>query len=322
MQTSLVLVRGARRAFSLVEMMVVLLILAVVLAIVVPALSSARNTARKAATNAMMNQLATACAQFQMDVRRLPGYFTPRDLGAAENGDRGFTTMHNIMVDLAGGVVQTNTTPTTIDVGPLAGQTILIDTALIGSSRQIKGVTNKAYFQPDPKFFGVVSGKVANVENAQIPDLFDSWGTPILAWQQDDVPNTTGDFVQANATNPAKFYWVQNAAHLRSASLGKFAVNQGIESIIGSPNASPGGTRLDSLRALLGNPSFPSEANATIPSVARAPIIFQSAGYNSTYCGRSERGGKLADSNGGVIAYSTTTDAIDAFDDFLAKVSN
>ena len=40
---------NVRKAFSLVEMMVVLLILAVVLAIVVPALSAARNTARKLA---------------------------------------------------------------------------------------------------------------------------------------------------------------------------------------------------------------------------------------------------------------------------------
>jgi prepilin-type N-terminal cleavage/methylation domain-containing protein len=325
MQTSLLVVRGARRAFSLVEMMVVLLILAVVLAIVVPALSAARNTARKAATNSLMNQLAMACAQFQMDERRLPGYFTPRDLGAAENGDRGFTTMHNIMADLAGGVVQTDNTPTTIEVGPLAGQTILIDTALIGSARQIKGVTNKAYFQPDPKFFGVVSGKEANGnDNALLPDLFDSWGTPILAWQQDDVPNTTGDFASANATSPAKFYWVQNAAYLRSPNLGKFAINQSLDSIIGAPNATPGNTRVDSLMALLGNPTFPVDAAAMplVPSTARAPIVFQSAGYNSTYCGRSERGGKLANSNGGVIAYTSPADAIDAFDDFLAKVSN
>lgn len=325
MQTSKINVRSAHRAFSLVEMMVVLLILAVVLAIVVPALSSARNTARKAATNALMNQLATSCAQFQMDERRLPGYFTVREIGSAENADRGFGTMHNILADLAGGIVQNNNTDTTVEVGPVAGQTIYIDTALIGSSRQIKGVVNKAYFQPDPKFYGVVSGKVANGnDNADLPDLFDSWGTPILAWQQDEVPNTTGDFSSVNSGSPAKFYWAQNAQFLRSVGLGKFSINQANESIIGAPNANPGVTCIESLRALLGNPVFPVDANATplVPSTARASIVFQSAGYNSTYCGRSERGGKLANSNGGTIAYTSPADAMESFDDFLAKVSN
>jgi len=320
-------VRDNRRAFSLVEMMVVLLILAVVLAIVVPALSAARNTARKAATNALMNQLATSCAQFQMDERRLPGYFTARDVGAAENGDRGFSTMNNILADLAGGIVENNSTSTTIQVGPRAGATqIYIDTALIGSSRQIKGVTNKAYFQPDPKFFGLVNGREGDVNHQRLPDLFDSWGTPILAWQQDETPNTTGDFASANSSAPAKFYWIQNAAFLKSTGLGKFTINEAIDSVIGAPNNNPGSTRIDSLWAVLGTPAFTDPAYPTPPNMrpaqARAPIVFQSAGYNSTYCGRSERGGKLADANGGTIPYSSPADAMDAFDDFLARVSN
>lgn len=326
MQSKLVHMRAARslsaRAFSLVEMMVVLLILAVVLAIVVPALSSARNTARKAATTALMNQLGTSCAQFQMDEGRLPGYFTARDMGAAENAANGFSAMNNIIADLAGGVVNADTTSTTLEVGPLNASRIYIDTALIGSSRQIKGVTNKAYFQPDPKFFGVVAGKFGAGENPQVPDLLDSWGTPILAWQQDETPNNTGEFAELDSSDPAKFYWVQNAAFLSATSLGKFQINQSMDSWLGGGAAN----RDASLRAVLGTPTFVDPAFAIPPNQrpaqARAPIVFQSAGYNSTYCGKSERGGKLAAANGNTIGYTSPADSMDAFDDFLAKVSN
>lgn len=325
MQTDLLNVGAGRvrRAFSLVEMMVVLLILAVVLAIVVPALSAARNTARKAATNAVMNQLATSCAAFQMDERRLPGYYTVRDVGSAGNDTRGFSAMNNILADLAGGIVQNSSTSTTVQVGPVAGTTqIYIDTALIGSSRQISGVTNKSYFQPDPKFFGIVTGKEGDAQHNLLPDLLDSWGTPILAWQQDETPNTTGDFSALNSGTPAKFYWVQNAAYLKSTGLGKFTINQSTDSWLGSG----AGNRVDSLRAVLGTPAFvdPEYPNPPTmrPAQARAPIVFQSAGYNSTYCGRTERGGKIAAGNSGTIAYSSPADAMEAFDDFLAKVSN
>ncbi len=315
---------GASRAFSLVEMMVVLLILAVVMAIVVPALSAARNTARKAATNALMSGLGNAASQFQMDERRLPGYFTQRDMGATENGLNGFTAMNNIIADLSGGVIEAdNGNTTTIEVGPLAAPAsqIYIDTTLIGSSRQIKGVTNKAYFQPDPKFFGITTGKAGLGENPMLPDLFDSWGTPIMAWQQDEVPSTSAEFARLDSTQAAKFYWVQNAAFLSSTGLGKFTVNQNTESWLGGMAAN----RAASLEGVLGTPAFADPAFA-VPNqkaaAARAPIVFQSAGYNSTYCGKSERGGKVAASTSNTIRYTSPTDAMDAFDDIMAKVSN
>ena len=318
-------VPGAQRAFSLVEMMVVLLILGVVMAIVVPALSAARNTARKAATSALMSGLGNAASQFQMDERRLPGYFTQRDIGAAENGDgtRGFSTMNNLMADLCGGVVESNTTATTIQVGPRAGATqIYIDTALIGSSRQIKGVTNKAYFQPDPKFFGITAGKDGGPAHMALPDLFDSWGTPIMAWQQDEVPSTSQEFAEMDSGSPALFYWVQNAAFLKSTGLGKFTINQAMDSVIG---LGAGSDAVDSLEGVLGTPAFADPTDPTMPAAARAPIIFHSAGYNSIFCGKRERGGRLAAGNPidpGEIAYTSPRDAMDAFDDILAKVSN
>jgi hypothetical protein len=40
------------------------------------------------------------------------------------------------------------------------------------------------------------------------------------------------------------------------------------------------------------------------------------------YCGRQERGGKIANANGGTIVYTSPIDAMDSFDDLITKVSN
>lgn len=311
------------RGFSLVEMMVVLLILAVVLGIIIPALGYARNTARKTATNALMNQLATSSASFQLDERKLPGYFSPRDMGNTANAtSEGFSSMSNILLDLAGGRVSTsNATPSTIEVGPHAGARVFVAPEYIGGSSQAAGAVSKAYFRPDAKNFVVVAGKAGSNENNQLPELVDLFGAPILAWAQDDLPNTTGLFAAAEASTRARFYWAQNAGALRSTGLGRLAINQTTDSKIGSA-ATPanGSTQINSLHALLGAPNFPDPANANLPGAVRAPLVFHSAGYNATYLGRFERGGKLA--GAGAVTYSSTKDKMEDFDDLLVKVSN
>src|SRR5205809_5697872 len=94
----------SRRAFSLIELMIVILIIAMIIAIVVPALGHARKGARNAATRNLMVQVEQACSSFQLSERRLPGYFSVRDLGSGStgNGAQGFTGMENVMFDIAG----------------------------------------------------------------------------------------------------------------------------------------------------------------------------------------------------------------------------
>lgn len=310
------------RGFSLVEMMVVLLILAVVLGIIIPALGYARNTARKTATNALMNQLATSSASFQLDERKLPGYFSARDMGNTANAGEGFSSMSNILLDLAGGKVSTsNATPSTIEVGPHAGARVFVAPEYIGGSSQAAGAVSKAYFRPDAKSFVVVSGKFGSANNQALPELVDLFGAPILAWAQDDLPSTSSLFAAQEASTRARFYWVQNASALRSPNLGKFAINQTTDSKIGSaaPPAN-GSTAIDSLHALLGAPNFPDPANVNLPGAVRAPLVFHSGGYNATYMGKFERGGKLA--GNGAVTYSSTKDKMEDFDDLIVKVSN
>ena len=57
--------------FTLVELLVVILILAILIGLLVPAIYGASRTARKAAVSAEINQLASALASLQVQVRRL-----------------------------------------------------------------------------------------------------------------------------------------------------------------------------------------------------------------------------------------------------------
>src|SRR5262249_58172447 len=83
----------------------VMVIVGVVIGSVLRAVRGAGDAAKKAGTEAMFGELGSASGQFILDTRRTPGYFSPTEMGDTANGDRGFTAMENVMLDLAGGIV-------------------------------------------------------------------------------------------------------------------------------------------------------------------------------------------------------------------------
>ena len=95
----------ARRAFSIIELLVVIAIVAILLAIILPAIAGVRRAARGSDTQTLLTEIAQAAARYELDKRVAPGYFTARDMGSPDNADRGFSAMQNIMLSLAGGVV-------------------------------------------------------------------------------------------------------------------------------------------------------------------------------------------------------------------------
>lgn len=312
-----------RRGFSLVEMLVVLLILTIVISIVIPTLQAARNSARKSATGSLMASLATAVGQFKQSQSRLPGYYSPRDMGAVSNLGNGFSAMENIMIDLAGGVTTdaasgsvANACDTTdnpvIAVGPGTAK-VNIDVGRIGATEGgAKGEAVAGYFRPDPKFFARQCE--ANQRNpggptdarSAMPVLVDAWGQPILAWVQDELPSGTSfPLVANNSGTRARFYWTSNACFTTATSLGKLKSDQ-TDATTGSLLGAPG----TSLAGLVGNPAFANEA--------RGQMIFHSAGTNGVYLGRSERGGKAS---GGTLAAPVGRDYFQEgdFDDLVVK---
>ncbi|MBX3368223.1 MAG: prepilin-type N-terminal cleavage/methylation domain-containing protein [Phycisphaeraceae bacterium] len=212
-----------RRAFTIIELIVVILIIVIISAILLPALGGARNVARKTATQNLIQQLLSAVSRFEQDQRRLPGYFSPTEMGnndqfAGTGSGRGMSSMENVMLDLAGGVVPRSTAgssgggggsappPSVLPenlaerVGPLRSvpERVDVDTSKIGVS------TNgfAPYFVPDNKFYQPQFSRgsdrqaqnsapphsdVSSAARRQLPDLIDAFGTPILAWVMDDT---------------------------------------------------------------------------------------------------------------------------------------
>jgi type II secretory pathway pseudopilin PulG len=302
-------------AFSLVELLVVIFIIGIVIAIIVPALGSARNVSRKSATEALMANLNSATSSFSTDnAGKQPGYFSAREMGHTDNANRGMTSMENIMIDLAGGLVGTGATapaafasdPDLVSVSPLAAQAsrAWIKTSLVGStqtnSKSYMQLNDRNYIaQTDGKQVGV-AGHTAAPDAPQLKDLVDSWGNPILAWQLDEAANSNItqviDFARVDSTaGIARFYWNSNAGFLRSTQFGKRNLNQDEKSILGSTASDI--DRSTSLAGILGNPSAALDVSQNfdriLPSIGRGKVIFHSAGSDGIFLSRDDRGSKI-----------------------------
>ena len=291
-----------RRAFTLIELLVVILILAVVIAIIVPALGGARNAAKGVSSRALLTQIANAASAFTNDNDgALPGYFTAEEMGDSENGKRGFTEMENILLDLAGGIVDPGGTgiggiggSDVIKVGPTGDATVQVDLTLIGADTEISG----AYFTPDAKSYRAGTGQEGEADHKELPDLIDAWGTPALAWRRNQFGpskiESEQDFAAVDSSDPAWFYWNTNAGVLEGATVGKLTRSQVERSIIGGNAADI--ARRTSLVGFLGSPAFPDDLTAgasdLLPAGARGDLVLHSAGADGYYMSRSGKGAK------------------------------
>jgi prepilin-type N-terminal cleavage/methylation domain-containing protein len=294
----------ARRGFTLIELLVVLIIIAVIISIVLPALGHVRKFARAGATKAEITKINNATMVFNNDNKRMPGYFTAREMASTANETaQGLSAMQNVILDLAGFGAGT------LQIGPVTGQELSIDPALIGAQQ---GANNKLYYAPEGKNFVAqtdtgqqVSG---NPNHMTMPSLVDAFGNPYLAWVADDTAVGTIDTIdkfakqRINSQNDksAKFYWAPNACFLKATALGRRAYDQTSATegslIGGAPTTPP--TDIDkSIAGFLGNPSFPYKSsgaitNPAIPASARAPFIVHSTGADGIFLGRKDRGAK------------------------------
>ncbi|MGH7132738.1 MAG: prepilin-type N-terminal cleavage/methylation domain-containing protein [Phycisphaerales bacterium] len=330
---------NVRRAFTIVELLVVVVIIVIVLSILLPAIAGARQAAKRASTLALMNHLGTATNAFALDKNgRMPGYFSAAEMGSAENESRNLSAMKNMLLDLSGGLTTAAANGANIlAVGPTAGNTVNVDLTQIGASTG-GGNGAKSYFTPDQKFYvpqnvdGQMMTPVASLPpgHANLPDIVDSWGNPILAWVEEDrATNTFAAETSANANVIPKFYQASNACYLGARALGKSGRNQNgsadPHSLIGMglPPAQlfggPGGN--GTFEAFLGNPAYPTRINPIRPEKARGPVVFLSAGPDGYYLSSDDRGGKIATTAGGALPYSTS-DAMADFDDLVVKAGN
>lgn len=325
--------RPTRRAFSLIEMIVVIGIIGIVIAIVLPTVASARRSARRAATQTTLNQLSTAVNQFQIDNRRKPGYFSIRDVAAATNTS-GFTWMDNMMIDLMGGITQaplaavtnpcSETAAAVGAVGPTPTQTVRIDFQQIGGTKSKAGVVVKGYLQLDRSIFKRQcvqnSRRLSNDNNIlAMPTVVDAFGQPILAWAEDDLIAPNAEFASKDYGTRARFYWQTNRGFLRATGLGETGENQ-TNAEKGSLLSEDNAAAYTTMEGVLGNPSSPNTTDPTKAADSRGKLIFHAAGSDGIYLGRKDRGGKIAGPTG--LPYQSGRDPMNdgSFDDQFLTV--
>ncbi|MBX3376165.1 MAG: prepilin-type N-terminal cleavage/methylation domain-containing protein [Phycisphaeraceae bacterium] len=316
--------KSGRRAFTLAELLVVMAIIAIVIALIVPALGGSRNAARAAATQSLMKDIGNAVSTFSNDNSgQMPGPFTARQMGLSDNVTRGMSMAENVMLGLMGWQ-RNSSASANIQVGPSSNATIEVDPSLIG----VPGAGGRQYFTPDKKYWvaqvaglgQMAEAPHASVEGdpAQLPDVVDAWGTPLLMWVQDDTyitkPRTGSsnyEFARLNSgtgANGAKYYWAQNACFLTATATSKRSVNQ-TDANAGSLLSQPNANTATSMAGVLGNPNAPwrdpANLNAvpTVPLSGRAPFTVQSAGIDGYYLGRRDKGAKQF--TGGIVTYGT-----------------
>jgi len=200
----------ASRAFTLIELLVVIAIIGILLGILLPAIGGVRAAARSASTQSLIRTVRVAIDAFQADNGRLPGYFSPQDMGSTANGGFGevefvgFTSMENVLLDLTLPAVQPcdqsnlgDPDPminTVIDINPLDkdnpcddGVTVRINIADVGSS------SAGAYLSLGGEHLRPIEGQATTIDRANnrqdqvigMPDVIDYFGQPIMLWRRD-----------------------------------------------------------------------------------------------------------------------------------------
>lgn len=308
------------RAFSLIELLVVMVIIGILVALVIPAVGRVRDAAKSSENKTLIAQVQQACSSFKIDTRRTPGVFGPIEMSSDENARRGFSGMQNALVELMGCLVDKSSTQTLRDsevvVGPYeqAASNYVVNLDLIGAG--------KGYLNPPGKFLvkqdGLVGGSRLGITgpgngngNHLFPELVDRFGQPVLMWQRNDltVPGIArrSDVVALKFTqfpSPARFLWNQNSAFLatNSGRTGTLGVNQGGAGGTSLLGECQGDRRLDSLMALVGNPNSPVPASvsasntdltAVFPAEVRGAYVIHSAGRDGTFMGANDNAQRI-----------------------------
>ena len=201
-----------RRAFTLVELLVVVALIGVLAALLLSALSSAQQRARATQTTSTMEAFAAACETFFQDHGEYPGVVPDALLMANldNNGIPPISSLENALYHLMGGYliegVDGNYVDATdgwseIDFGSGFRIKFALNSELIGNGPRIGGRQYPSYFTPPEgtliKTFGQAGG------GPNLLDIADAWGQPLILLRRQRtiglLPNNsdTGDSISS-----------------------------------------------------------------------------------------------------------------------------
>ena len=178
-----------RRAFTLVELLVVIALIGVLAALLLSALSSAQQRARATQTTATMEAFAAACETFFQDHGEYPGVVPDALLMANldNNGVPPISSLENALYHLMGGYIIANNSNDNdydqfegeeIEFSPTFRIKFASNAELIGNGPIIGGRQYPSYFTPPEgtliKAFGQVGG------GPNLLDITDAWGQPLM----------------------------------------------------------------------------------------------------------------------------------------------
>lgn len=294
----------AFRAFTLVELLVVIGIIALLVGLLIPALAAVREQGKATQTRALMKNFGDAVDSFVLTHNRRPGPLSERQHSSDSNHYSFISGTENAMLELMGGLTQRGR-----DVFDLAGLRIYRDD--IGMGPTIDGVKYDSYFKPNPRDLYYVNGQEGGSGGQQavtnnlpqdgdraLPDLIDAWGTPIIFWPNSGTrpkglrdingrPAVVAFKSQAGNTGEAAPYYYSsfqsytNAAALMVGIGGGSPVNERSRSLLAETGSSIGGSNArDLAQAIASHP--------TLDSTPRGGYILISAGKDRIYFDREQ----------------------------------
>jgi prepilin-type N-terminal cleavage/methylation domain-containing protein len=319
---------AARPGFTLTEMLVVIGIIALLIGILLPALSRVQERARKTQTENLMQEFQKACEVFQQQFGFYPG-IVPEAILAA---DPKISGTENAILHLCGGAIPQDDpaynaapynswTEIVFNGGATYGTfAIRVNPAKVGEGPRVRGVQYKSFFSPKSDDLLAAPGQYggANADDPfaddpyRLPDLLDSWGTPILYMRQMRPQGSTlvAGALPADSMADCIFAYQPLQPYLVSSGLGELGQDQANSVLRAATLAQQNAT----LAQIIRNPAY-GQASQPLTSSPRGAIVILSAGKDGIFFGRNDGPGSQTSPVVNIVTLPAGPYAVNEYDD-------